>query len=412
MTPWHASVYCGLFKRFGPLTPRPHDPQLSVCSGRAAPWSRGGQPVEASGIGWNADAAEGACVGETIERLQPYTLPDDQITVASYDAWPLNELAVPPERWVLFHPDQHRQSGFPFQPLTRQTECAWVCCRQAGTGAPMWAPTDLVFMDSRAGHAHHICPGLSTGLACGRTGDPMLLRGLLEVVERDAVVGAWWGRYPLEEFPIGAILDSLGQDARMRLMRPNLEYRCYRVVSPFSPHVMLVTLAGEDREGWCFSVGSACRETAAASWTKALLEAVHGRHYVRYLKQQIADGELKLAEFPTSFAEHAVWYSVYPKQLEQTVLAKPAPRGRIPFPPGEETVAAVAKRLGPERPVLLRSLTPPALATEDLGWHVLRVVVPGLQPLHGNHLLPNLGGPLWAPRGLDHWRAMPPHPMP
>jgi hypothetical protein len=62
--------------------------------------------------------------------------------------------------------------------------------------------------------------------------------------------------------------------------------------------------------------------------------------------------------------------------------------------------------------VLFRSMTPPALATEGLGWHVLRVVVPGLQPLHGDHRLPHLGGPLWAPRGLADWNEMPPHPMP
>ena len=41
-----------------------------------------------------------------------------------------------------------------------------------------------------------------------------------------------------------------------------------------------------------------------------------------------------------------------------------------------------------------------------MGWHVLRVMVPGLQPLHGNHLLPHLGGPLWAPRGWKEWSAM------
>jgi len=43
---------------------------------------------------------------------------------------------------------------------------------------------------------------------------------------------------------------------------------------------------------------------------------------------------------------------------------------------------------------------------------VLKVVVPGLQPMHGDHLLPFLGGPLWAPRRLADWQTMPPHPFP
>ena len=194
MTPWYASTYTGLFRSFGALSPRPHDPQLALCSGSAAPWIASDQNVEASGIGWDADAAEGACVGEAIERLQPYALPDDQIISASYAAWPLDEPAVPPERWILFHPEQYAQSGFPFQPLTPATECEWVCCRQAGSGAPWWIPVEFAWLSTRTEQGHRICPGLSTGLACGRSGDPIVLRGLLEVIERDAVVGAWLGQ--------------------------------------------------------------------------------------------------------------------------------------------------------------------------------------------------------------------------
>lgn len=403
ITPWYASLYTGLFRSFGPFAPRPHDPRLALFAGSAAPClahENQNVPfsVEASGIGWDVEAAEGACAGEAIERLHAYPAADDQRVVASYAAWPLAEPAVPPERWVLFHPEQFRQAGFGFEPLTKDTTCQWVCCRQAFTGDPWWVPADFVFLHQRGQQSHRICPGLSTGLASGRSSDPMLLRGLQEVIERDAVMGAWWGRYPLEEFSIAAVLGGLRPDAAERVVRPNLTYRCFRVVSPFSDHVALVTIGGEDREGWCFSVGSACRETGAAAWNKALLEAIHGRHYVRYLKQQLADGRMKLGAFPTDFAEHAVWYSVHPERLADTVLGRKQRAGGDPFAGCAETVALLAERLGPERPILFRSLTPTPLACEGMGWHVLRVIVPGLQPLHGNHLLAHLGGPLWSDR--------------
>jgi hypothetical protein len=57
-------------------------------------------------------------------------------------------------------------------------------------------------------------------------------------------------------------------------------------------------------------------------------------------------------------------------------------------------------------------MTPPALRCEGLDWQVLRVLVPGLQPLHGHHRWAQLGGPLWAPRGLTDYDAIPPHPFP
>ena len=67
-------------------------------------------------------------------------------------------------------------------------------------------------------------------------------------------------------------------------------------------------------------------------------------------------------------------------------------------------------RLGPERPVLFRIMTPPGIAQEHPDWIVVRVVVPGLQPLHGNHAFPHLGGPLWKAPTPD-WISTLPHPF-
>ncbi|MCI0463318.1 MAG: YcaO-like family protein [Gemmataceae bacterium] len=421
MATWYASLYTGLFARFGPVPGRAHDPQVSVVSGTLG--ASGPQELTASGAGWDEAGAEGACVGEAVERWQAYPLPDDQRLESSFDAWPLSERAVEPERWVLFHPEQYTLPQFPFRPLTRSTVCPWVCFRESGTGRPCWVPEELAYLSLRPGERHTFCPGLSTGLASGlatcaacaqvaqaaRDGDPVLLRGLQEVIERDAVVGGWWGRYPIEEWPLSVVLELLGGEWAARVVRPNLLYRCYRVDSPFSSHVTMVTLEGQDREGYCFSIGSACRESRAASWDKSLLEAVHGRQYVRHLKQ--SQGEQRPSRIPTSFPEHASYYSFHPDELSRTVLHAPSPR-KEEGATSREDLAALVGRLGPERPVLFRSMTPPALAQEGLDWLVLRVLVPGLQPLHGDHRLPQLGGPLWAPRRLADWGAVPPHPFP
>ena len=56
-------------------------------------------------------------------------------------------------------------------------------------------------------------------------------------------------------------------------------------------------------------------------------------------------------------------------------------------------------------------MTPPALAQHDLDWVVVRVMIPGLQPMHGDHALPFLGGPHWRGRSLAAWAKIPPHPF-
>ena len=249
-----------------------------------------------------------------------------------------------------------------------------------------------------------ICPAIPPG---SRQEGAPILRGLQELIEGDAVMGAWWRRYPLEEFSGNVVFKLLAQDIQNRVARPNLTYRFFRIDTPYSDHVTMVTLEGEDREGYVFSIGSSCREARAASLEKSLLEAIHGRHYARYLKSQIATGAMKVGRSPQTFAEHAVGYSLQPELLDSTILRSPRPVAGNKTE-DLDTIHRLIERLGTERPVLFRSMTPPALATEQMDWQVVRVVIPGLQPMHGHHEFPHLGGPHWSPRGLADWSAMPP----
>src|SRR6185437_15109107 len=325
---WFASPYTGLFSRCGPVPRRAHDPAVCIWAGTLPRWGPAGVDLATGGAGWDEVSAEAAGVGEAIERYQCQPLPQDRIVTESYDGWSLDEPAIKPERWVLFHAEQYARAGFPFQPLTGQAVIRWVCCRQAGSGRPWWVPEELVFLMLPVGVGHNLGPVISTGLSCGRAGDPVLLRGLQEVIERDALMGACWGSYVLEEHDPVRVLAGLPSSLPERLLRPNLLYRCYRIASPFSSHVTIVTLEGEDHEGFCFSAGSACRETRAASWQKAFLEAVQGRHFVRYLQ---ARGEEHMeGEMPIDFAGHALYYSLHAEQLRTTVLNRASTVERSP----------------------------------------------------------------------------------
>src|SRR4029077_18523411 len=103
---------------------------------------------------------------------------------------------------------------------------------------------------------------------------------------------------------------------------------------------------------------------------------------------------------PADFAGHALYYSLHPGELKRTVLDRACAAETPAQEDRAESGPVLPERLGPGRRVLFRQLTPPPLAAEGLGWVVLRVLVPGLQPLHGHHGFPFLGGPLWAPRPI------------
>ncbi|MBY0227835.1 MAG: YcaO-like family protein [Gemmataceae bacterium] len=398
MGDWVESRFTGLGMDGGPVPRRAFDPAVALHAA-LGPEGRTG-----SGAGWDRDSARDACHGELIERALCRPLPRDFSILSSHREWPLDEPAVEPSRWVLFHPEQYALPGFPYEPFTEDAVVRWTCCRDAGTGQPWWVPEELVHLEARPGERHRLGRSASTGLSCGRGPVPVLLRGLQEVIERDALTGAWWGRYPLEEWPEDEVFGLLDPSIPPRLRRPNLRWRFYRARSPFSQHVALARCDGEDGEGWAVRFGSACRETLAASWAKALLEAAQCIPYVRHLRRE-RGGERGP---PADFAAHALHYTLHPEQMACTVAEDPAPRVPLVASP-EETLEVLRERLG--RPVLFRDLTPPGISSEVPGWRVLRVVVPGLQPLHGDHRFPHLGGPLWAPRGWSDWLDSPPHPF-
>jgi thiazole/oxazole-forming peptide maturase SagD family component len=396
--------YTGLLTRLSPVPRRAGDPDVRLWAGMVPPWGPRDQDLPLGGAGWDDDAGRDACVGEAIERVQAYPLPVDRLIEATFPE--LDEPAVEPERWVLFHPDHYRSSQFPFVPFSRATRCRWVCFREAGTGLPRWIPEEFGFLFHAAGTERRISPAYSTGLSCGRAGHPLLLSGLQEVIERDGITGAWLGGYGIEEWPAASVFGELDPALLPRVRRPNRRYRFYRVRSPFSDHVTITTVEGDDHGGFVFAAGSACRETRSQSWEKSLLEAIQGALYVRQLR---ADrGGLDWVDGLSDYAHHAAYYSAHPVRLEGTILhhaAAPATAAS-----SSEPIGLLQERLGADRPVLFRILTPPAVAQEFPDWRVVRVVVPGLQPLHGNHGLPHLGGPLWN-GPLDDWRSMPPHPF-
>jgi ribosomal protein S12 methylthiotransferase accessory factor len=403
--------YTGLLTQLVRLTPRAHDPAVAITAGEMPPWFPGEQAMGCSGAGWTTDQADQACFGEALERCVARALPCDQSIQAAWSDWPAPEPAIDPASWVLFHDEQYASQGFPFEPLNRETVCRWVCCREAATGAPRWVPEELVFLVHRPGQPPRHTVGLSTGLSCARTADLAVLRGVQEVIERDAVMGGWWGRYPLEEWQPDAVIPTFGESCWNRVSRPSLHYRFYRIRTPFSSHVTLISLSGLDHEGWVFCVGSACRETLDESWLKSLLEVVQGRHCVRRLLARWIESGRPRSDVPTTFFEHALFYSLNRERLLETVLEHATRSGPGSIPYAWEGPKELRRRLGPDRPILFRNLTPSSLAEGFPDQVVFRVLVPGLQQLHGDHRLPFLGGPLWAPRSCADWASIPPHPF-
>jgi ribosomal protein S12 methylthiotransferase accessory factor len=139
-----ADPYTGWLKNLVRLPGRPGDPDIALWSPTLAPCGPRTVDVAVGGAGWDDEAARLACVGEAIERLQPWPQDDDLVVESSLAAWPLDEEPLGPSRWVLFHPGQYAAPGFPFRPFTADLVLRWVPLRRVADGEPVWVPDELL----------------------------------------------------------------------------------------------------------------------------------------------------------------------------------------------------------------------------------------------------------------------------
>jgi ribosomal protein S12 methylthiotransferase accessory factor len=257
-----------------------HDPPLfrfSCQVGRGAGVL--GAPLDhLSGIGGSGldrASAAAAAVGEALERYSATFVPHDRLVTAT--ARELGEGAVEPERFALFSEAQHRTGDLPFVPFTSDTPVTWVRGSSLPRGRAAFLPAELVFLgdpvaagNARIGHA------TSSGMACAADRDEALVRGLCEVLERDAFMIAWANRLSLP------LIDWAADDAIRLLDRTlfaptGLRYAAVDL-SLFHrlPTVLGVVRGPAGRPG-ALGVGAGTAANVERAWWKALAEAFAAR---------------------------------------------------------------------------------------------------------------------------------------
>ncbi|MCP3820639.1 YcaO-like family protein [Streptomyces sp. A3M-1-3] len=168
---------------------------------------------------------------------------------------------------------QYARERFPYRPLTEDTPALWARGRERtgeGESVECWAPVALTHLNWRQGElrslprTHHLN---YAGIATGQGLDDAVERGLLEVVERDALE-LWWH---LDGPTRGIDPDSVpGLSAD--LAGCGLGVWIVEMPSEFAPCVAALV---HDPARGLYAAGFACRYDPAEAARKAVLEAVH-----------------------------------------------------------------------------------------------------------------------------------------
>jgi len=325
------------------------------------------------------EAAEAASIGEAIERYSAAFVPSDRLVICSADQLPG---AVDPEVFALFHDRQLADPAFPFRPFRRDTVVSWVSGFALPSGRPAHLPAQLVFLawGTRAPAEEQIAYATSNGLACAPTLEEAVLAGLLEQIERDAVMLTWYGRLSLPLLDWSRDPELVRLDARY-FAPTGREYSAVDLSVFFGVPTVLGVVHGPAGAFGAMGVGAACASTVEVAWRKALAEAFAVQRWVSdHALERPEDVERPAAEI-RSFDGHTMFYA-HPERAARAAFLDGSPERRdtCDIAPLEgsnvlERIEATCDRLARRR-VSAYAVDVTSPDVRRAGFHVVRVIAP------------------------------------
>jgi len=360
---------------------------VRTLGGRAVDYGSGAHPLPSR--------ARAAAIGEALERYSALYVPRERVQLAT--ARSLGDAAVPPSRFALFHPAQHAGGELPFVEFTEDTQTAFVEGASLHDGSPAYLPAELVYLGRPATASLPIAYSTSNGLACAATYTEAVLRALLELVERDAVMLAWKCRLSLPLLDWTDDDDLLTYDRRF-FDRTGLAFSVLDGSVFLGVPVAIAIVHGHPASGASLAMGAGAGATVADAWLSAVSE---GFGVFRWVRQQTLDLPAGIPppdpDRIETFEEHLLSYA-RPEQAELArfldasvdrtpTLSVGALEGTTP----RLQVEAVLRRLS-RHGLSAYAVDVTSLDVQALDLHVARVIVPELCALDVSHRARFLGG--------------------
>ena len=338
-------------------------------------------------------------VGESIERYCPAHFNYEDFTLAAYSD--LDCEAVHPSDFALFSEKQYAEPDFPFSRLTESTPLRWVSAYSISHDRPILVPASFVYIPYYFKSAHETLTHnpISTGLACGSNLAPAICKGILEVIERDAFMIMWQNQLPCSEIDLSTVNDPLIQSLLDELEILPLECQAYLIPSDLEVPIVMVLLRGVSGHMPHSVIGVSADLNPYKALTLALEEVSLGWVGMgRYAMSQKEYQPTENYQNINSVILHGIAHAVDPTLGKSLEFLNPS---------GKQIAIQDIKNFYDDSMVnniqhLVNKLTEKGLDViakelttvdvDEVGFKVIRVVVPGMQPLDVNHTRRYLGG--------------------
>jgi ribosomal protein S12 methylthiotransferase accessory factor len=357
------------------------EPVFPAVRARLAPTaglSDGGyeHPVAVGGRALDVEDAAVAAIFEAIERYCLSIYRFDRLERASFaEHSAAGRMAVDPASLV-----SRRQPPARSPSALRQAQLWWTAGWSLHSAAPIMVPAQLVYVPYRWGEDEVVLRDpITTGAAAGLSRGRAVLRGLLEVVERDAAMLTHYRRLggrrllPERHTTLAETVDTI---ASFRL-----DTRLYDCTVDLPVPVVVATVIDDTGVGPAVTVGSKASLDAAHAAIGAVLEAVCFRHPMR---ARMATARRVAARIGEQFdeldrADQRAYRWVQADMVRHLAYLDTG-GAAAGWPSASDPVGLLEAVLALPADVIVCDVTTPEIA--ELGVTVVKVVVPELQPMH------------------------------
>jgi ribosomal protein S12 methylthiotransferase accessory factor len=398
------SPRAGLIKSCHELLIEPDDARLFNCFTRVASTSRYAEDLhdcyqQNGGAALTRGAARAAAVGETIERYSCSVYDREAMLLATWRELDRRGLrALHPSECPLFSESQYQRPDFGMRRFTEDSPLRWVPGWSLSDRQETWIPAVFAYIPYYSEPPEvPICFSVSTGLSCALSREQAVLSGLYENIERDAVMITWLNRLPVKRVD-PCSLPGVEETYRERFAGTGAEYMIFDIGLDLGVPTIFGCAVDSEHDQISLATGAAADFDVERATTKALVEAAQGRVWLKHMRQTSApfdfDGDLSKIR---SFEDHVRLYGrreMLPKAdflIGQTSMR--------PLVPCDDAPAGVKPRIRRIIENLARAglkayvvdVTSPDVA--ELGFHVVKTLVPGLQQLYADNNFRALGSP-------------------
>ena len=358
------------------------------------------------GVGTDRPTAIRKALGEAVERYCSAIFDYDELTWATYETLARRAAAghgprpVDPETFALYSAEQLTAPGFPWRPFRRDTPVAWTPGRALDPDLPeidvepVLVPAGFVFVP------YHYLPQrpdtpvtqpISTGLACGAGAADAAVSALCEVIERDAFTITWQRRLSRPRWDPATLPAPLPELLR-RFTDAGLAVHVVDITTDIPVPTVLTVAVGRADTSPAVAVAAATHPDPVSACRKSLEELAHTRRFASQVMDYLPAVPLDVeAGHPAVTGQREHLRSYCPQEATARaaflwagpVLPFPDEPTDLGGPPADRLRRLVTAVIAAGEQVFACELTTPDIA--ELGLSVMRVVVPGLHPLHMGH---------------------------